>query len=164
MSAFTSSQNSRPPFVQPPAGGNVLHAFGEVVTIHLGGSETDGKFTLWTEVTPPGGGPPPHLHEREDEVFYVLEGRAEFLVDNEWRPAGSGAVAFLPRGSRHTFRNPGPGDLKMLVQTSPAGFEVFFGRCAEEFRRAGGPRMERLLEISAEHGIRFLPEGREAVG
>jgi mannose-6-phosphate isomerase-like protein (cupin superfamily) len=60
--------------------GRVLHAFDEEVIIHLDGERTDGKLTMWTEVTPPGGGPPPHYHLNEDETFRVLEGRAAVIL------------------------------------------------------------------------------------
>jgi hypothetical protein len=44
----------------------------------------------------------------------------------------------------------------VLVSMSPAGFETFFSRCAEEFVKPGGPAMQRIVEISAEHGIYFV--------
>ncbi|MDX1688356.1 MAG: hypothetical protein R3248_10265 [Candidatus Promineifilaceae bacterium] len=48
--------------------------------------------------------------------------------------------------------------MKMLTHTAPAGFEIFFERCAEEFTKPGPPDMERIIEISAEHGIYFVTE------
>jgi len=51
--------------------GDTLHAFGEEVIVHLAGAQTGGKIALWTEITPPGGGPPPHYHLNEDELFFV---------------------------------------------------------------------------------------------
>lgn len=58
-----------------PAGqGSTFHILGgDVVTIKLTGQETGGAFALLETVTPPGAGPPPHVHHREDETFYVLE-------------------------------------------------------------------------------------------
>ena len=133
-----------------------MRAFGEEVTVLLGGNETGGQFTLFCEVTPPGGGPPPHYHLDEDEWFYVLEGQASFLVDGQWQDVPVGTALFMPRGVVHTFRNVGPAPLKMLVTTRPSGFEQFFGKCQEEFTRPGGPDYQRITEISAEHGIHFV--------
>ena len=62
--------------------GRVLRAFGEEVTILLDGECTSGKLTMWTEVTPLGGGPPPHYHLNEKELFYVISGRVGFLAND----------------------------------------------------------------------------------
>lgn len=53
--------------VVPPSGGKVVRAFGDEITIHLGGAETGGKYSMFTAVAPPGGGPPLHYHANEDE-------------------------------------------------------------------------------------------------
>ncbi len=134
----------------------MIRAFGDEVIMHLEGTETGGTVSLWTNITPPGGGPPPHYHLNEDEWFVVQEGRVSFLVEGEWQEVPVGGVVFAPRGSVHTFRNTGDEPLRMLISTSPAGFETFFSRCAEEFDKPGGPDMERIVEISAEHGIHFV--------
>jgi quercetin dioxygenase-like cupin family protein len=134
----------------------VLRAFGEEVTILLDGERTGGKLTAWMEVTPPGGGPPPHYHSIEDETFHVIEGRAGFLVNGELREVGPGGSAFMPHGAVHTFKNVGDQPLKMFITTTPSGFEKFFARCGEEFVKPGGPDMQRVVQIGAEHGIHFL--------
>ncbi len=145
--------------VVPPSGGKVIRAFGDEITVHLSGEDTGGKYTMFTDVTPPGGGPPPHHHLNEDEWFYVLEGRAEFFRDGVWTEAPVGTAAYMPRGVVHSFRNPGDKPLRMLVQTAPSGFEVFFARCAEEFAKPGPPDMKRIVEISAEYGIHYSQLG-----
>lgn len=142
--------------IVPPTPSRVLRAFGEEVHLHLTGEETGGQQALWTEITPPGGGPPPHYHLREDETFVVLEGRVSFYKDGQWEEVVPGTVAFMPRGAVHTFKNVGATPLRMLISTAPAGFEIFFARCAEEFAKAGAPNMERIIAISAEHGIHFV--------
>ena len=144
-----------PSVVVPPAAGQVIRAFGEEITVHLDGAQTGGAFTMFTEVTSPGGGPPPHHHEHEDEWFYPLEGRVEFLRDGAWSEVPMGTVVFMPRGVVHAFRNPGCTPLRMLIHTAPAGFERFFARCAAEFGKPGTPDMARIVQIAAEHGIHF---------
>lgn len=140
-----------------PENAKVLRAFGDEVTVLLSGEQTGGAFTMVQVVTPPGGGPPPHWHTREDEWFYVLEGRVEFWQDGVWTEVPVGSAAYLPRGSRHAFRNCGDTPLRMIVHAAPAGFEVFFERIAEVFQAPGAPDMPRIVEISAEHGIHYLP-------
>lgn len=140
----------------PPGAGKILHAFGSEFTIHLGGQETEGKFCMFTEVTPPGGGPPPHLHKAEEEWFYPLEGRVEFFIDGGWQEAPLGTTVYVPRGTVHTFRNPGDSPSRMLMGISPAGIETFFERCAEVFARPEPPEMEKIAAIGAEFGIEFV--------
>ena len=146
---------SLPPAVVPPSEALVCEAFGDRVTFHLTGEQTGGACALFTVETPPGGGPPIHRHEREDEIFHVLEGRAEFYKDGAWTAVPAGSTVFMPRGSVHSFRNAGDTVLRQLIQTIPAGFDTFFARCTAEFRREGGPDMARILEISTEHGIDY---------
>lgn len=133
-----------------------ISAFGEEVFVHLSGEQTGGAFTLFTEITSPGGGPPPHYHDNEDETFFVQEGRFAFYSDGQWKEVPEGTTLFMPKGSVHTFKNVGDQPGRLLICTRPAGFEVFFGRCAEEFSKPGGPSMPRIIEISAEHGIHFV--------
>lgn len=150
------TSDTRSAVLRLPASRPVLRAFGEEVAIHLAGEDTGGRYTMWTETTPPGGGPPPHVHAREDEWFHVLEGRVAFFADGRWTEVPPGGSAFMPQGVPHTFKNVGDQPLRMLIQAAPSGFEVFFSRCAEEFAKPGGPDMARVIQISAEHGIRFL--------
>lgn len=140
----------------PREGVRVLHAFGEEVHLHLTGAQTGGLFTQWTEITPPGGGPPPHYHTKEDEWFYVVEGKVSFLLDGAWRDAEPGSGVFIPKKSVHAFKNTGNGPSRMVITTSPAGFEDFFGLAAEEFAGPGGPDMGRVVQIAADHGIHFV--------
>lgn len=144
------------PVIVPPGAGRKLCAFGDEVVVHLGGAETGGKYTLFTDTTAPGGGPPPHYHTQEDETFYVLAGQVSYFANGRWQPpVGPGTVTFAPKGSRHAFKNTGTVPLVQLISTAPAGFETFFARCAAEFAAPGGPNMERILAIGAEHGIHF---------
>jgi quercetin dioxygenase-like cupin family protein len=132
-----------------------VSAFGDDITFHLTGQETGGKYTLFSSVTAPGGGPPPHCHGNEDELFLVVDGLASFFYEGKWTQVPAGTSIFMPRNSIHTYKNTGDTPLKLLVQTAPSGFETFFTRCAGEFNKPGGPDMKRILEISAEHGISF---------
>lgn len=146
--------------IHPGSGSRVLRAFGEELHLYLTGEETEGAFASWLEITPPGGGPPPHYHANEDEWFHVIEGRVSFFRNSAWEGVGPGARVFCPRHSIHTFKNTGDGPSRMLLTTAPAGFEVFFARAAEEFAQPAPPDMGRVITIAEEHGIHFvLPEG-----
>lgn len=141
-----------------PHEAKVLSALGDEVTVLLSGEQTGGAFAMMQIVAPPGGGPPPHCHTREDEWFYVVEGRVEFWRDGVWTEVPVGSSVFLPRGSHHTFRNCGDTPLRLIVHTAPAGFEIFFERIAEVFNRPGELDMQRIVDIGLEHGILFLPQ------
>ena len=110
---------------------------------------------MWTNVTPPGGGPPPHCHDNEDEWFWPLSGRAEFLKDGAWIEVPAKTAVFMPRGTVHAFRNPNSEPLHMLIQTMPGGFDQFFAECADEFAKGGPPDMDKIIAISAKYGIHY---------
>jgi mannose-6-phosphate isomerase-like protein (cupin superfamily) len=142
--------------VVPENGGTVMTAFGETLTFKLTAEQTRGAFTLWEELIPPGGGPPLHYHQEEDELFMVKEGRVSFLLGGKWSELGPGAVVFAPRQVPHTFRNPSDTPSRMCVLTTPGGFESFFARCAAEFARPGVPDLNHIVALSAAYGIHFL--------
>ncbi len=141
----------------------VIRAYGDEIQVHLAGKHTGGQYTMFTDTTPPGSGPPPHFHALEDELFYVLEGRPSFLVEGRWREAPVGSSVFAPRHSLHAFKNAGDVPLRMLIHTAPSGFETFFKKSEAEFQKGGAPDMKRLLAIGAEHGIYFPTIETEAV-
>ena len=87
------------PVIAAAGAGQVIHAFGEELQMHLSAQQTQGRYSMFTTTTPPGGGPPLHKHDREDEWFLVLEGSVSYFVEGQWSaPAGPGTAAFLPRG------------------------------------------------------------------
>lgn len=157
-SATSPPPPSATPLVVPPGSVKPLRAFGDTIRVLLSGEQTGGRFAMLEESTDPGMGPPPHVHHKEDEWFYPLEGSAEFFLDGEWFAAEAGSAVYLPKGSVHTFRNAGDGPLRQLIHVSPSGFEVFFQRCAEVFAEASEapPDMGRIMAIAQEHGIEFL--------
>lgn len=144
-----------PSLIVPADKGRSLHAFGDEVIVMLDGAQTGGNFTSFVDVTPPGGGPPPHWHEREDEWFHVLEGRVSFYDGHQWHDALPGDSVFAPRGKVHTFKNNSGMSTRMLVHTSPSGFETFYAEAAAEFARRDGPDMQRAVAIAGKYGIRF---------
>jgi quercetin dioxygenase-like cupin family protein len=147
------------PVVIPPGAGKDLHAFGNVLNVMLGGEQTGNQLSITSELTPPGGGPPLHVHRREDEIFLVIDGRISYCVNGEWTEVEPGGVVYLPRGVPHAFRNVGESPSRHWIITTPSEFEIFFSRCADEFAKVGGPDMGRIVEITNEHGGEILLEG-----
>ena len=142
----------------PPGQGNPLCVEGELLTLKVVGEATDGAFTLLEEVTPSQGGPPPHIHHREDEAFYVLEGELEFLVEGRTIPASAGSVVYGPRDILHAFKNVGTTPSRMLVLVAPAGLEKFFEEVGEPATDDSSPppfgpvEIERLLAAAPKSG------------
>ena len=73
---------------------------------------------------PHSDGPPIHLHEEEDDSFYVLEGEITFIVEDDEVLAGPGTFVLVPPGVRHTFANRGDAVARMLNIHAPAGFDL----------------------------------------
>lgn len=128
--------------------------FGEQVEVLIDGKTSDGLVAVVTQVSPPGGGPPPHLHTREDETFTVVEGEFEIFNGTSWVPLRQGESFFGPRGITHTFRNSGKTVGKIHVVVHPAGMD-------EYLERISVLRMpedhEELTRISDAYGISFPP-------
>jgi mannose-6-phosphate isomerase-like protein (cupin superfamily) len=92
---------------------------------------TDGAFTLLEIEIGPKQGPPRHLHRREDEMWYVLDGSFRFFADDEILTASPGAFVFVPRGTSHCFQNLEDRMSRILVMFAPSGMERFFIEHAE---------------------------------
>src|SRR5215475_1833128 len=102
---MSSGVSSRSHIVHSRAG-RVLRLFGEEIIVQLDGQQTGGKYSVFLEFTPPGGGPPPHTLP-VDEWLFVLEGQVQFFTDGKWVEAPVGTSLFAPRGAAHTFKNVG---------------------------------------------------------
>lgn len=145
-----------------PGEGKALWVAGDLITLKVVGRMTDGACTLVEETTPPQGGPPPHIHSREDEVFYVLEGELEFLVGERTIPATAGDVFHGPRGVPHTFKNVGAAPSRVLVAITPAGLEGFWEEVGEPATDlssppSGPPDIEKILSTAKKYGVEILP-------
>jgi mannose-6-phosphate isomerase-like protein (cupin superfamily) len=103
-----------------------LWIVGDTMTLKATGETTDGALVLLENLTAPGGGPPPHVHSREDEFFFVLDGSFEIRIGDELHALGPGGFAYVRRGTVHNFRNTADTPSRILVGFTPAGMEGFF--------------------------------------
>src|SRR3954449_12510061 len=99
--------------------GRAAWVVGDRYTVKASGEDTGEAFALIEVLVPPGSGPPPHVHHREDEAFYVLEGELRFHVDGRDFTAGAGAWVTLARGSLHHFNNVGDRPARLLIVVTP---------------------------------------------
>lgn len=144
--------------------GQAYWVVGDLYTILASGEDTGGAYALIHALVPPGSGPPPHLHRREDEAFYVLEGELAFRADGCDLVAGAGAWVTLPKGSRHTFWNSGTTTARMLIVVTPSGLEKFFAEVGREATdRSSSPPavtpadIEKLLAVAPKYGLEIQP-------
>ena len=116
--------------------GKVYWVLGDLYAFKATGRQTNGAFTVVDQIIQPHSGPPPHIHHKEDEAFYVLEGSFTFLCGNQHRKCEAGSFVYVPKGTLHTFENTGDHQGRLLVFITPAGLEEFFyaiGTPAENF-------------------------------
>jgi quercetin dioxygenase-like cupin family protein len=112
--------------------GERIWIVGDTMTLKATSESTGGSLVLIENLTAPGGGPPPHIHTREDEFFSVLDGTFEIRIGDELHALGPGGFAYVPRGTVHNFRNTADTPSRILVGFTPGGIEDFF-------REAGRP-------------------------
>ncbi len=111
-------------------GGERLSWMGEPTLLKATGEQTGGLYTVAEILATPEGSVPLHVHHREDEAFFVLDGEVTFSIGDDVFEAGPGAFAFGPRDipHRYTVRTP---SARMLMVFSPSGFEGFIRETSE---------------------------------
>ena len=124
----------------------------------LDGVETDDRVSVVEHpMSPRALAAPLHLHTREDEYSYVLEGRMGALLGDDVVEAGPGDLVHKPRDQWHTFWNAGDEPCRILEIIAPAGFERFF----MELDAIGGAIRadpETLARLNDRYGLLMQPE------
>ena len=130
--------------IRSPLGGDITHI--------VRGEQSNGALAALEAINGPGEGPPLHIHTREDETVYVLEGEFRWKLGDELSVSGPGSFVFIPRGVPHTWQVIGEGNGRMLVTFFPAGMEGFFDRLASmtEFD------LDTFRAAAAEHGMEVV--------
>ncbi len=144
--------------------GTALWMLGGLFTVKASGAQTQGAFALVEFHQPPGTEPPPHIHHREDEAFYVLDGEMAVVCGDRRFTAAPGAFVFLPRGVLHGFTIVGTQPLRGLVLTQPAGFDQFVTEMGEPAQSrtlppGGPPDLAKLLALASKYGIELKLPG-----
>ena len=144
------------PFHVPNDGGKKVNILGIPMVIRVHGRETGGVVSAVESHDVPGGGPPPRIHNREDEVFQILEGEYEWTVGGKTFTATKGATIFAPRGIPHTYRYVGQAPGRLMCIITPAGFEGFF-EAIGEMTPQQQQDIPRVIEIANKFGLQILP-------
>ena len=137
-----------------PGEGTILKAIDHPITFKTTKEDTNGTYSLF-EATLIGGGPGQHIHENEEEAFYVLEGELKVKIDDEVITATKGSFVLIPRGTVHTFWRSNSTTPKVLVIISPAGFEDFFFEVIGDEEIDGETMEERAIAVSSKYDLTF---------
>jgi mannose-6-phosphate isomerase-like protein (cupin superfamily) len=131
---------------------------GVPLTIHLSGEQTGGRFTLIEGTMPADGDGGLHVHTRDDETMYLLDGELEVMIGGQSFTLRPGESYFAPRGVPHRLRNRGRAPAHSLAIHTPAGFDSFV-------REAGTPLNEWISGIAtSDEQLRHVAGLAEAFG
>lgn len=119
-------------------------------------AQTGGSMGIVEQTMPAGFASPYHVHHREDELWYVLEGEVRFVSGPTSIAVPKGGIAFLPKAIPHGFQVVGARDARMLCVTTPAGFEAFIDENSDPTPPIGGPDMARLMATTSKYGLEIL--------
>jgi mannose-6-phosphate isomerase-like protein (cupin superfamily) len=122
------------PFVTRAGEGTALWHLDNLMVFKAVAAATGNRLAVWEQLLPQHSSPPLHVHHRDDEAWYVLDGSVTFRVDDNEMRVTAGDFVWAPRSLPHTFRVESR-TARVLGLGIPAGFEEFFlatGRPAAE--------------------------------
>jgi mannose-6-phosphate isomerase-like protein (cupin superfamily) len=160
--------------VVPPGEGRAIWFLHNRMSVKATADTTRGAFGLIESLIAPGFSPPLHVHHREDESFYILEGEVTMQCGEQRFRATAGAFVFLPRDVPHTFVVEGDRPARMLTLLTPGGGEGVFiegGRTpdGDGLPPPAPPDVAALKQVSARYGAEIVgpplaPGGRASAG
>ena len=124
------------------------------VVFKLFGTDTGGRFAVVEHPLAPGTlAGPSHVHHKEDEASYVLEGEIMAQIGDQLIQAPVGTLIFKPKGIPHTFWNQGSVPARILEIISPAGFEKYFEELADLVVPGSPPDIPRLMTLAQKYDL-----------
>ena len=140
--------------VVPHGTAPVLDVFGAPLSVLSEGGAA-GPL-VGEQAVPPGYGVPPHVHDEDDELFYLLEGELTVAGPEGETVARAGACVRLPRGVPHGFRNDGAAPARFMVVVTPGRSALAMFREFDRLPRGAAPNPAEIAAIAARHGVRFV--------
>jgi len=145
--------------LRKPSEGRTIGVVGDVYRFLATGEDTNGSYAMWHAIVPPDGGPPPHVHTKEEESFYILEGEITFQIGDKRVVAGTGMFANISPGTLHSFKNESGKPAKLLITVAPAGLEKMFFEVgvllspgATSTQLPTKKEIEKLLAVAPKYG------------
>ena len=130
---------------------------GDMYTFLVTGDESGGAMFALDCVVGSGGGPPPHKHLAEDELFAITSGSITFTAGSDTRTVSAGESVFVPRATRHSYRNENPAPARMIAVYTPAGMEGWFREVCTPVEDPGAappPATDELIRRMRDAGPR----------
>jgi mannose-6-phosphate isomerase-like protein (cupin superfamily) len=153
----TSSANARTP-LQPaivtPKQALSIKPFGLDMDVLLTTEATGGATSVIMAWHKPGEGPPDHVHYKQEEILFIIEGLYEVTVGDETAQAGPGSIVFIPRNIVHRFKNVGFVTGRMLGWSLPGGQDRYL-KAISELAAGGSFTSEKVIEISKTFDTHF---------
>ncbi len=143
------------PLLVAAAGKKQFSLLGIPTSVLLDCDDTGGQYYLTEQVIPPGLGVPPHVHGREDELFFVLEGEVQFLAGDQQVIARSGDTVFAPREVPHAYQAIGEAPARMRFMAMPGNIQAMFEELST-WPSDAPPDMSKLEELCNRFGIQFV--------
>jgi len=141
-------------YMLPNGEGKQVGALGLGITTKAKGDSTRNAYSLFEYHVPAGkGGPPLHVHTREDESFICLSGKLQVTLGDEQFELVHGDYLLLPRDVPHTFNNPYDEDARVISVVSPAGLEAYYEALAA--LPPGPPDISRIKPIMEQFGLQL---------
>lgn len=141
--------------IASPGVGECLNVIGISTWVRTTAADSSGAVSAFITDDPRFAGPPLHIHRNEDESMLVLEGEYRIQAGDAFHDAHPGDFAFFPRGLAHTYARVSEAPGRMLILTTPGGYEAFFrdvdGLCAK-----GQPSVPELTQVAARHGVEIV--------
>jgi quercetin dioxygenase-like cupin family protein len=123
------------------------------VVCKISSVQTDHAFTVLELVLPAGVAVPWHVHQREDELLYVMEGECRIQHDGQTYLATVGATVVLPKGQPHAFDNPAAVPNRLQITAIPGGLDHYF----EELKALGAQASQAQVDaLNQRYAIQFL--------
>lgn len=120
----------------------------------MDGGAAEGRFGLIEHpIVPRGLAAPMHLHTREDEYSFILEGRWGFQLGDQVVYGEPGDLVYKPRNVWHSFWNASDKPARLLEVISPTGFEHYFVEFGELFEKHGMHRPELIVALNEKYGL-----------
>ncbi|MBV9843449.1 MAG: cupin domain-containing protein [Kutzneria sp.] len=113
------------PIMATPEQGRAVWHMGALMLFKATSEQTNNQFWLAEQTSNAGYASPVHLHTREDELFYVLDGELSIEIDNVMHRPSTGVMVFAPRGLPHSYKVESP-TARWLVLGTPGGFDGWF--------------------------------------
>jgi quercetin dioxygenase-like cupin family protein len=149
-----------PKFIPPGSGLSIWWMGDDRITFQAISNDTAGAYAFWVDEPPGHVGPPKHVHSREEEGFYVIEGEVEFRAGHIASVLTKDTFIALPKGIPHSWINTTTGEARLITFTAGAGNEGFFLMLGAPGVGPAGPRatlpLEEINARTRRYGVTYM--------